>query len=164
MADLTFDAIYEQYAQDVFRFALYLSGNRAQAEDLAAETFSRAWVARDRIDVGTVKAYLLMIARNLYIDLTRRRRDIPLAAEYDPQAAGADPESAAMARSEWEAVLRALRAMPEEERSILLMATIGGVAYDAIAVAFGISTTAVKVRVHRARVKLNAARFSKERT
>jgi RNA polymerase sigma-70 factor (ECF subfamily) len=164
MAELTFDAIYEQYAPDVFRFALYLSGNRTQAEDLAAETFARAWIAQDRINVGSVKAYLLTIARNLYIDFTRRQRDVPLPAEYDPQAAGPNPETVAMARSEWDAVLRALRAMPEEERSILLMASVGGVPYDAIAVAFGISTAAVKVRVHRARIKLNAARFSQERT
>ena len=47
-------------------------------------------------------------------------------------------------------------------RSVLLMATVGGVAYDAIAVAFGITPAAVKVRVYRARVKLNAARSGKE--
>jgi RNA polymerase sigma factor (sigma-70 family) len=163
MAEVSFEAIYERYAQDVFRFALYLSGNRAQAEDLAAETFSRAWTARDRIEVGSVKAYLLMIARNLYIDVTRRQREVPLAPACDPRATGTDPEAAAMARGEWATVLRALRAMPEEERSILLMASIGCVPYDAIGVAFGISTAAVKVRVHRARIKLNAARFSKER-
>jgi RNA polymerase sigma-70 factor (ECF subfamily) len=162
MAELSFDVIYERYAHDVFRFALYLSGNRAQAEDLAAETFARAWTARDRIEVGSIKAYLLMVARNLYIDAARRQREVPFAAGCDAHAAGPDPESVALAQGEWEIVLRALRAMPEEERSILLMASIGGVAYDAIGVAFGISTAAVKVRVHRARVKLNAARFGKD--
>jgi len=159
---MTFPAIYERYAQDVYRFALYLSGNRSLAEDLAAETFSRAWVARDRIRVGTVKAYLLMITRNLYRDLTRKGTDAPIAAEWSLIDAAPDPESAAIARNELDAVLVALRALPESERSVLLMATLGGIAYDDIAIALGITPAAVKVRVYRARVKLNAARSAKE--
>lgn len=58
--------VYGRYARDVYRFALYLSGNRAQAEDITSETFARAWIGRGQIRVGTVKAYLLMIARNLH--------------------------------------------------------------------------------------------------
>jgi len=162
MRDLTFPAIYERYAPDVYRFALYLSGNRSLAEDLAAETFSRAWVARDRIRVGTVKAYLLMITRNLHRDLTRKGTDVPIAGDWSLTDAAPDPESAAIARSELDAVLVALRALPESERSVLLMATLGGVAYDDIAIALGITAGAVKVRVYRARVKLNAARAARE--
>jgi RNA polymerase sigma-70 factor (ECF subfamily) len=164
MGDVTFAAIYEQYAQEVYRFALYLSGNKSLAEDLAAETFSRAWVAWDRICVGTVKAYLLMITRNLYRDLLRRRPEVPLDGAWALTDTAPDPESAVVARSELDAVVVALRALPETERSVLLMATVGGVAYDAIAVAFGITPAAVKVRVHRARVKLNAARCAKEQS
>jgi RNA polymerase sigma-70 factor, ECF subfamily len=162
MAELTFAALYDRYAQDVFRFALYLSGNRAVAEDLAAETFAKAWRARDRVRVGTVKAYLLMIARNLYRDSLRKRQELPLESEWLIVDEHADPEAAAAARSELRIVLDALRALPEAERSILLMATVGGVPYDTIAVAFGVSVPAVKVRVHRARIKLNAARMAKE--
>jgi RNA polymerase sigma-70 factor, ECF subfamily len=164
MGDVTFAEIYEQYAQEVYRFALYLSGNRALAEDLAAETFSRAWVTWDRIRVGTVKAYLLMITRNLYRDLLRKRPEVPLGGEWSLTDRAPDPESAAVARSELDAVLAAVRALPETERSVLLMATVGNVAYDAIAIAFGITPAAVKVRVHRARVKLNAARSAKEQS
>jgi|SRR5436190_3550038 len=164
MGDVTFAAIYEQYAQDIYRFALYLSGDTSLAEDLAAETFSRAWVAWDGIRVGTVKAYLLMITRNLYRDLLRRRPEVSLDGASPLTDSAPDPESAAVARSELDAVLVALRALPETERSVLLMATVGGVAYDAIAVAFGITPAAVKVRVHRARVKLSAARSAKEQS
>ena len=66
MDDLDFPAVYERYNRDVYRFALYLCGEFSLAQDLTAETFARAWIARDRIRVGSVKAYLLMIARNLY--------------------------------------------------------------------------------------------------
>jgi DNA-directed RNA polymerase specialized sigma24 family protein len=42
-----FEALYQRYAADVFRFALYLCGNRAEAEDIASETFVRVWTVRD---------------------------------------------------------------------------------------------------------------------
>ena len=164
MREVTFAAVYERYARDVYRFALYLSGNRALADDLASETFTRAWVARDRIRAGTVKAYLLMITRNLYRDLIRKRTDVSIDAAWSVTDTAPDPQAVSVARSDLDTVLAALRALPESERSVLLMATVGGVAYEEIAVAFGITPAAVKVRVYRARVKLNAARSTGEPT
>jgi RNA polymerase sigma-70 factor (ECF subfamily) len=154
-------AVYERYAQDVFRFALYLSGNRALAEDIAAETFARAWVARDQIRVGTVKAYLLMIARHLYTD--GRRRDWR-AAELDaamPDPAP-DPEAAASGREELAGVLRALQELSEPDRAALLLSAREGLSHEEIAAALGLSVTAVKVKIHRARLKLSERRPRKE--
>ena len=48
-----FGDLYRHHAQDVFRFALYLSGNHAEAEDLTAETFVRAWTAPEPIRMAT---------------------------------------------------------------------------------------------------------------
>jgi len=90
---MDFASLYRQYASDVFRFAYFLSGNHALAEDIAAETFARALTAGDRIQTGTVKAYLLRIARNLFVDAVRRdSRLATLASEdvvFDPAP---DPE------------------------------------------------------------------------
>ena len=69
---MDFATLYRQYDGDVFRFAYFLSGNHALAEDIAAETFARALTAGDRIQTSTVKAYLLRIARNLFVDTMRR--------------------------------------------------------------------------------------------
>src|SRR5436190_14125884 len=68
-----FEQLYERYARDVYRFALYLSGNTAHAEDIASETFVRVWTVRDTLRSASVKAYLFTIARNLHND--GRRRD-----------------------------------------------------------------------------------------
>jgi DNA-directed RNA polymerase specialized sigma24 family protein len=51
---MDFASLYRQYANDVFRFAYFLSGNHAVAEDIAAETFARALTAGDRIQTATV--------------------------------------------------------------------------------------------------------------
>lgn len=69
-----FHTLYERHAPDVLRFALYLSGNRAEAEDLAAEAFARAWTATDPIRTATVKAHLFAIVRNLVRERARRQR------------------------------------------------------------------------------------------
>ena len=64
---LEFSRLYATYGRDVFRFALFLSGDPALAEDIASETFIRAWAARERVDLATVKGYLFAIARNLFL-------------------------------------------------------------------------------------------------
>ena len=72
MAD--FSALFKRYALNVFRFALYLSGNRHEAEDITSETFVRAWTSPERIGAATVKAYLFTIARNLFLQELRKSR------------------------------------------------------------------------------------------
>ena len=83
-----FSTLYKKYAPDVFRFALYLSGDRSQAEDITSETFVRAWTSPEPIEVATVKGYLFTIARNLFLHAQRRKsRHAQLDAELpDPQA------------------------------------------------------------------------------
>jgi RNA polymerase sigma-70 factor, ECF subfamily len=150
-------AVYDRYASDVYRFALYLSGNRAQAEDIASETFARAWVTRDQIRVGTVKAYLLMIARNLYRD--GQRRDWR-ARELDPGLPDPTPgpEKAAGDRDALRRVLDALAQLPEADRAALLLSAQEGLTSEEIAATLGLSVAAVKVKIHRARLRLNELR------
>ena len=69
-----FHELYERYSRDVYRFALYLSGDPALADDVTSETFIRAWSSPEPVRLATVKAYLLTIARNLY--LMERRRSL----------------------------------------------------------------------------------------
>jgi len=150
-------AVYERYARDVYRFALYLSGNRAQAEDIASETFARAWLARDQIRVGTVKAYLLMIARNLYRDGQRRDwRVSELESSLPDPTPG--PEKTAGDRDTLRRVLDALAQLPEADRAALLLSAQEGLTSEEIAAALGLSVAAVKVKIHRARLRLNELR------
>src|SRR5690242_6678355 len=76
-----FTEIYERYSRDVYRFALYLSGDPNLAEDITAETFLRIWGSADPIRMSSAKAYLLAIARNLYLHDVRRSKRL---TELDP--------------------------------------------------------------------------------
>jgi RNA polymerase sigma-70 factor, ECF subfamily len=152
-----FEALYQKYAQDVFRFALFLSGNRADAEDIASETFVRAWNAPGGIRQSTVKAYLLVIARNCYLQgLRRSGRNSPLDEDFaDPRQA---PHNSAEQRAELEQVMRELQQLPEVDRAALLMSAAEEMSYEQIAETLGLSLGAVKTKIHRARLKLEQAR------
>jgi RNA polymerase sigma-70 factor, ECF subfamily len=152
-----FQALYQKYAQDVFRFAFFLSGNRADAEDIASETFVRAWNAPGRIRQSTVKAYLLVIARNCYLQgLRRSGRHSPLEQDFaDPRQA---PHDSAEQRAELAEVMRDLQQLPELDRTALLMSAAEELSYEQIAETLGLSLGAVKTKIHRARLKLEQAR------
>ena len=64
-----FSALYKKYAPDVFGFALYLSGERGEAEDITSETFVRVWTSPEPIEMATVRGYLFTIARALGLSL-----------------------------------------------------------------------------------------------
>ena len=149
--------VYDRYATDVFRFALSLSGNRSDAEDITSETFVRLWTAEGEIRLATVKAYLFTIARRIYIDGWRKSARLSvLDPELPSEARSAEDRVAA--RSDVAHVRRAISALPEADRTALLMRG-GGASYEDIARALGASVGAVKVRVHRAMKDLREAYF-----
>ena len=147
-----FQRVYERYSRDVYRFALYMCGNRMQADDITSETFTRLWTASGEIRTSTLKSYLFAIARNIYItELRRQSRQAPI----EPSLADSriDVERDAATRSQLSQVLHGLRQLPEADRAALLMRA-DRQPYEEIANTLGLSPTAVRVKVHRARIKL----------
>lgn len=147
--------LYSRYARDVHRFALYLSCDRALADDLTSEAFLRAWNTAGPIHEPTVKAYLFRIVRNLHSSERRRTsRQIALDDSMpSPAPEQGDRLAHQMALS---SVLRALQQLPEIDRAALLLRTLEEMSYDDIARALHLSLSSAKVKVHRARLKLAA--------
>ncbi|MGH9774688.1 MAG: RNA polymerase sigma factor [Candidatus Acidiferrales bacterium] len=152
-----FSALYQKYAPDVLHFALFLSGNRAEAEDITSETFVRAWTSPEPIRAATVKGYLFTISRNLYLQGLRKiGRHVDLDNEIrDPQPSA---YKHAEQKAEFQAVMEKLQELPEADRSALLMRAYEGLPYEEIAQVLGISLAAVKVKIHRARLRLAGIR------
>jgi len=151
------EILYERYAGDVRRFALYLCGDIRMADEITSDTFVRAWMAIGRIRQPTVKSYLFGIARNIYTDLLRlsgrhqqlseRIRDPRISAQTQMELS-----------AEVRAVLDALQQLPELDRSVLLMRSLDEMSYEEIAATLGVEAVSVRVRVHRARSKLMQTR------
>ena len=155
-----FNALYKKYAPDVFRFTMYLSGNRSEAEDITSETFVRAWTAPEPIVMATVKGYLLTIARNLFLqELRKRSRAVQLDESIRDPHPG--PEAETEKKAEYCATIARLQRLPELDRSALLMSAFEGMPYAEIARALGISLPAVKMKIHRSRLTLSRLEESK---
>jgi len=146
-------ALYRQHAPDVYRYALYLSGQHAEAEDITSETFARVWTSPTPIVMATVKGYLFTIARHLYLrGLRRSARHDALDEELRDPRAG--PEQDAESSERLRATIAGLQKLPELSRSAVLMHAVDGMAYEEIARVLGLTVAAVKVRIHRARFAL----------
>lgn len=152
-----FHELYADYARDIYRFALYLSGNPAVADDITSETFIRVWSSPEPVRLATVKAYLLTIARNLYLMESRRSSRRQSLDETVPDS-GPSVGHQVEVKDELDRVLRAMQGFPEVDRSALLMRANEGLSYEEIAVALGLPVATVKVKVHRARLRLTRVR------
>ena len=149
------EQLYSAWAADVRRFAFWLTGDTATAEDITSETFVRALSGFDRIRTESVKGYLFVIARNLaQAEAARRRHHHPLRDEH--LDARASPAQRTEERHELDAVLKAAEDLPPAEREALALRAIEQLPYDEVARVLGISVVAAKVRVHRARAHLLA--------
>jgi RNA polymerase sigma-70 factor (ECF subfamily) len=152
---ITFHELYSRYAVDVYRFAHWLSGNPHDAQDITAETFVRAWTAPEEPRLESVKAYLFAIARNLHRKQWRRASRHEMLDEAMPDP-GTRPDQAAVNRDEFKRTLAAVQALPEMDRTVLLLRAEEDLSYKDIAIVTGLSVTAAKVKVFRARAKLSA--------
>ena len=152
-----FSGLYGRYAPGVYRYALFLCGDRTLAEDITSETFVRVWGARDRVELPTVRTYLLAIARNVFLQgLRQRRRVVELDdAISDPAPR---PDASHEVAAELDRVMSLLAMLPEVDRTALLLRADEDLGYDEIAAILGITPVAARVKVHRARARLAAIR------
>ena len=154
-----FHELYESYFRDVYRFALYLTGDPALADDVTSETFIRVWSSPEPVRLATVKAYLLTIARNLCL-MERRRSLRRQSLDETVPDSGPSLLRQVEVKDELGRVLRALQELPEADRAALLMRADEGLPYEEIAAALGLPVATVKVKVHRARLRLAQVRNS----
>lgn len=149
----TFHELYSRYAEDVYRFAHWLTGNADDARDITSETFVRAWTAPEEPRMETVKAYLFTIARNLHRKQWRRQSRLEALDEMLPDMAPS-PDEAAAGQEDFRRTSEAFQTLPEIDRTVLLLRAEQELSYAEIATVTGLSVTAAKVKVFRARAKL----------
>jgi len=158
---LNFQKLYDSYATEVYRFALWLAGNRCDAEDITSETFIRAWARRNTIRTETLKAYLFTIARNIYLEQQRNRKyQVALEDVYTDPAPG--PDKLVESQLELQRVRRILQTLPEIDRTVFVLRVYHELPYAEIARILRLSLAATKVKVHRVRKKLIAICIDKE--
>jgi RNA polymerase sigma-70 factor, ECF subfamily len=156
-----FEALVVTHQHRVFGIALRMLGSRAEAEDIAQETFLRAHRAigefRGEARLGT---WLYGIASRLCLNrLASAPRRLERADDevlLRVPAATADA-AAALERSELQAALQqAIAELPEERRIVIVLRDLEGLSYEEIAEALALELNTVRSRLHRARNDLKA--------
>ncbi|HBM86225.1 MAG TPA: hypothetical protein DD423_05515 [Opitutae bacterium] len=151
-----FASLVERWQVHLINFFYRSTHNRADAEDLAQETFLDLYRAAPRYTArGTFSAFIFTLARRRLIDSYRKRSRRPLDL-IDPNdyfmQQQADQANATTDIEE--AFHRALASLSENQRNAILMLQQQGLSYDEIALALDASISSVKTWIHRARIHL----------
>ena len=132
-------------------FARTMTGNPAQADDLAQDALAKAWQCRDSFQMGTnMKAWTFMILRNqFYSDMRRAWRNVQLDQEAAERTllASDDPN----APIELNELRMAMAALPVDQREAVILVGAGGMSYEEAAEICNCAVGTVKSRVSRAR-------------
>lgn len=161
-----FNLLVLRHQAAVFNVCLRLLRDVAAAEDATQDAFVRAWTGAASFRGGSVRAWLFKIATNRAYDLLRVRARRPAAAlEADaldlepiwPSQAGELPEERVLRDELGIRLERALAALPEDQRTAVLLADVQGCSYEEVAAATGSALGTVKSRLSRARARLRQA-------
>lgn len=136
--------MYNTYADDIFRYLFVHTHDRELAEDLTADTFTKAWAHLDSFDFKQPRPWLYKIARNAMTDHWRKKQ--PLQLDDEEIVSDADSlEDQIEKRMSNEAVQAAIAKLPAEMKSVVTLRFILG--YSARKTAESLGTTEGNVRV-----------------
>lgn len=118
-----FRELVDRYLNAITRFALRTLGDRAEAEEVAQETFLRLWTSAAEFEPqAQPKTWLYRIARNQCIDRIRKRRSHGQEVELSEREAGEDRPSALLLRKQTKVrVEEALATLPERQREAITL-------------------------------------------
>ena len=155
-----FGEMYRRHASAVAAIAARVTPDRMSADDITQGAFLALWTRAAKIDVrsGSLRAWLVTVARNAAIDRVRRLR--PVGRLDETHALLADPartEDFAMQNETQREIGRALATLAEDQRTVIELAYFGELSQSEIAAATGVPLGTVKGRVRLAMQHLRRA-------
>jgi RNA polymerase sigma-70 factor (ECF subfamily) len=178
------DKRYEEFEKEalphmdaLYNFALRLTGDSDDANDLVQETYLKAFRFFDKYERGTnSKAWLFRILKNSYINDYRKQSKEPSKVDYDDienfyeNIKSSDVKSSHIAQDAFsnlmgDEISKAIADLPEDFRTVILLSDIEGFTYEEIADFVDVPIGTVRSRLHRARKMLYAKlhKYAKEK-
>ncbi|WP_272474198.1 sigma-70 family RNA polymerase sigma factor [Baekduia alba] len=154
--DEAFGTIHDRYRPRLFAYARQmLGGSQSDAEDVLQDVFLRAYnsLRADRRELA-LRAWLYRVAHNRCIDQLRRPAPAPEDIFDINRGVSTDLLDEAERREDLRRLIADVRALPEQQRSALLMREMEGLSYNDLAAALGVTVPAIKSLLVRARVGL----------
>jgi len=157
-----FEAIYQRYHQELYRFCLAMVGNPQDAQDALQNTMVKVLRALPgETREIKLKPWLYRIARNEAVETVRKRRD---NAELEPEHVSSNLEIAqtAEARERLRSLISDLEELPERQRGALVMRELSGLGFEQIGAAFQTSAAVARQTVYEARLSLRQMEEGRE--
>lgn len=155
----TWEAVARTHGRFLYNVAYRLTGNDDDAYDLVQEALLRVRKGLETYQPGSMEAWLSRIVTNVFLDEVRRRRRRPVEALPEdperllPSSPGADEATDRLPDD----VQAALRRLPEDFRTAVVLCDVVGLSYEEIADALAVPVGTVRSRIHRGRRLLRAA-------
>lgn len=166
--ETAFTQIVEAFQTPVFNLCYRMLGDSKEAEDAAQETFLRAYYAIAKYDSDrSFGTWLLSIAAHYCIDQQRKRK-IPIAdiddymEETSPDKNTPNPEMSTLAKESYSQLQNLLLTLPDLDRAAIILRYWNECSEEEISLTLNISISAVKSRLHRARLRLAKVMQTKE--
>ena len=163
METLSRNGVFGQAALEhidaLYGYAITLTRDTSDAEDLVQETYVRAAGAANRPDNGNLKSWLFVIMRNAWLNQLRHKNSGPHFVDLDKDEAPVDvaqenPHVLYLRNLEREEVRKAIGSLPDAYREIVMLRDIEGFTYQEIATVLDCPAGTVMSRLGRARGKL----------
>lgn len=157
------DRLVAAHGTRVYRHALRLTGNRADAEDLTQDAFVRVFRSLQTYEEregGSFEGWLHRVTTNLFLDQVRRRARLridPLGEWVDDLGSTPSAQDLALPGTFDADVEQALSTLPPEFRAPVLLADVDGLSYEEVAAVLGLKLGTVRSRIHRGRARLRGS-------
>jgi RNA polymerase sigma-70 factor (ECF subfamily) len=157
--------VLDEVFDGLYGYAIVLSRDRTEAEDLVQETCFRAVKAVESLQPGSnAKSWLFTILRNIWLNQVRQRRTAPMIVELDVDEntlgmaveGSKDPHALYVSKVERDQVRRAIQQLPDEFREIIVLREYEELSYQEIATLLDCPPGTVMSRLGRARSKLRS--------
>ena len=141
----------------LFRLALRITLDRAEAEDVVQDTMIRVWNKRDEWQqFESVEAYCLIVAKNLAIDRSQKKdaQNVELSPEMAEEADTSGPYDRLVNNERMKIIHRLIDELPEKQRLIMQLRDIEGESYKDIAKVLQLTEEQVKVNLFKKKKKV----------
>ena len=141
----------------LFRLALRITFDRAEAEDVVQDTMIRVWNKREEwTQFGSIEAYCLTVAKNLAIDRSQKKeaQNVEPTPEMEEESEISGPYDQLVNNERMSIIHRLINELPEKQRLIMQLRDIEGESYKEIAKILNLTEEQVKVNLFRARQKV----------
>ena len=157
MTERRFNSEYLSLAETLYKVAYYILESEAEAEDAVQELYLKLWESRSTLgEIRQPKAYCIRMLKNLCIDRIRSAAHLAFPENLPESPAPRSQDDDFDARRRLDKVLKAVKALPERQKQVLLMRTVEGLSYEEMIARTGMNNASLRVTLSQARTKLKS--------